>query len=278
MDFQAAKCPSCNGELRIPDDRDIIKCMYCGLDIKVRDVINVVQQILPNLQLMKMEAMKAFSDNHYKDSEDLCDKILVFEPNNSEIILLRAKSSFMYRGYQYLLEDVFRKPYHLYPPANDTSNNLIRNYFKKAIEYSFDKVTIRKEINDFLFNSLLSVEKYFMDDFKESYNKLINCTGDNLYIATEVRKKFSIMIPFFRIIISFYEFALSVLYDKRCCERILFICSFATNGFKYEVKTKKFLGIKRETVLFNVYNSGFNRDLQYSKYFESKYEEYKTQL
>lgn len=39
MKFIPAKCPSCSGDLQIPDDRDFVKCMYCGGDIKVREVI-----------------------------------------------------------------------------------------------------------------------------------------------------------------------------------------------------------------------------------------------
>lgn len=41
MKFIPAKCPSCNGELRVPDDLDFVKCLYCGIDVKVRDAIAV---------------------------------------------------------------------------------------------------------------------------------------------------------------------------------------------------------------------------------------------
>ena len=41
MKFISAKCPSCNGELQVPDDKDFVMCMYCGTNIKVRDVIKV---------------------------------------------------------------------------------------------------------------------------------------------------------------------------------------------------------------------------------------------
>lgn len=39
MSFKAAKCPNCAGDLQVPDDRDNVKCMYCGSDIVVREVI-----------------------------------------------------------------------------------------------------------------------------------------------------------------------------------------------------------------------------------------------
>jgi tetratricopeptide (TPR) repeat protein len=40
FEFIPAICPKCGGELRVPKDRDIIKCMYCGVDILLRDEDN----------------------------------------------------------------------------------------------------------------------------------------------------------------------------------------------------------------------------------------------
>ena len=39
MEFRAAKCPECGGDLQVPPDRDVLKCMYCGKDIVVRQAI-----------------------------------------------------------------------------------------------------------------------------------------------------------------------------------------------------------------------------------------------
>lgn len=41
MKFVPAKCPSCNGELQVPDDKDFVICMYCGVNVKVREAIKV---------------------------------------------------------------------------------------------------------------------------------------------------------------------------------------------------------------------------------------------
>ena len=41
MTFVAAKCPQCAGALQVPDDRDIVKCMYCGIDVIVRQAIQL---------------------------------------------------------------------------------------------------------------------------------------------------------------------------------------------------------------------------------------------
>ncbi len=36
IEFIPAICPSCGGELRIPENRETIKCMYCGVNIVLR--------------------------------------------------------------------------------------------------------------------------------------------------------------------------------------------------------------------------------------------------
>jgi len=44
MAFRPANCPNCGGSLQIPDDKDIVNCMYCSTPIIVRDVIKVQTQ------------------------------------------------------------------------------------------------------------------------------------------------------------------------------------------------------------------------------------------
>lgn len=41
MSFKAAKCPSCQGALQVPDDMDSVKCMYCGVNVMVRQAIQL---------------------------------------------------------------------------------------------------------------------------------------------------------------------------------------------------------------------------------------------
>jgi DNA-directed RNA polymerase subunit RPC12/RpoP len=41
MTFQAGKCPECGGDLQLPDDRTTVKCMYCGVDVTVQEVIQL---------------------------------------------------------------------------------------------------------------------------------------------------------------------------------------------------------------------------------------------
>lgn len=41
MKFIPAKCPSCGGELRVPEDMDVVKCMYCGSDVILHDFLRL---------------------------------------------------------------------------------------------------------------------------------------------------------------------------------------------------------------------------------------------
>ena len=39
MELKAAICPYCSGDLKIPEDRKNIMCMYCGKQIIVKEAI-----------------------------------------------------------------------------------------------------------------------------------------------------------------------------------------------------------------------------------------------
>ena len=41
MTFKAARCPTCGGDLQVPDDRTSVKCMYCGGEVIVREAIRL---------------------------------------------------------------------------------------------------------------------------------------------------------------------------------------------------------------------------------------------
>ena len=37
MTFKAAICPSCGGALQVPENSPDVKCLYCGVDVFVRE-------------------------------------------------------------------------------------------------------------------------------------------------------------------------------------------------------------------------------------------------
>jgi tetratricopeptide (TPR) repeat protein len=81
MNFVAAKCPQCAGSLQVPDDREIVKCMYCGVDVVVRQAIQLVSGNAKNfLQLAK----NASAAGNYSEAHGYYTKVLEVEPQNAE--------------------------------------------------------------------------------------------------------------------------------------------------------------------------------------------------
>lgn len=90
MNFIPCKCPQCGGDLQIPSDKDIVRCMYCTADIKVRDVISIQASNPKNLEAL---ANNAFEGGNYKEAEDYCNRILEIDPDNVEAWLKKGLSA-----------------------------------------------------------------------------------------------------------------------------------------------------------------------------------------
>jgi tetratricopeptide (TPR) repeat protein len=80
MSFKAAKCPQCAGALQVPDDRDFIKCMYCGVDIAVRQAISLVDA---NEQNYKSLGEVAYDAQNYEEAYQYFSRALESNPNDA---------------------------------------------------------------------------------------------------------------------------------------------------------------------------------------------------
>lgn len=155
MKFIPAKCPNCQGDLQIPDDRDFVKCMYCGGEIKVREVINVKHNI--NIKNLLELGYSHIYSGSYVDAKKTFNKILESDSTNYEGWL----------GIGFAVEG-----------ENDEEDNEDTNpeiYFEKAINLSNDKLEVK-----------LNILKYFAKytsgsyDFNKYLDKLRNsCFEEN---------------------------------------------------------------------------------------------------
>jgi len=77
-----ATCPYCGGDLRVPEDRTTIKCMYCGKDIIVREAIE--RATGPTIENYLTLARTAKNSGNNKEAYDYYTKILELDPKNHE--------------------------------------------------------------------------------------------------------------------------------------------------------------------------------------------------
>lgn len=82
MAFKAAVCPSCAGELQVPDNRDLVKCMYCGSDIIVREVLRTGSTV--NIENILKLARVAEKSNNYIEAYKYFSQVLEHETQNAE--------------------------------------------------------------------------------------------------------------------------------------------------------------------------------------------------
>lgn len=80
MTFKAAKCPNCAGDLQVPEDRDTVKCMYCGSDIIVREAIKLAGGV--NIENLLMLAKKSEDAGASKEAYKYYSTVLEYDPNN----------------------------------------------------------------------------------------------------------------------------------------------------------------------------------------------------
>ena len=92
MSFKAAKCPNCAGDLQVPEDRDSVKCMYCGSDIIVREAIKAAAAGV-NIENLFSLAKSAFDAGNFQEACDYYTKILEVDVNNYEAWLGKGLSA-----------------------------------------------------------------------------------------------------------------------------------------------------------------------------------------
>jgi hypothetical protein len=83
MNFTAAKCPSCGGELQVPPERELVNCLYCGMSIVVRDAIQAAAPAETVENLLTI-ARTAAASNNSQEAYNYFTRILERAPTNVE--------------------------------------------------------------------------------------------------------------------------------------------------------------------------------------------------
>lgn len=84
--FFAGKCPNCKGELQLPDNREKVICMYCGIEINVSEQKASHYDSAHYFDL----AQTAYGSGDYSTAEFNCDKSISIDLNNAPAVALKG--------------------------------------------------------------------------------------------------------------------------------------------------------------------------------------------
>jgi len=229
MKFVAAKCPSCQGELQVPEEKDFVKCLYCGVDVKVREAIKInLDANLPNLMELANGALKSGNN---EEAYNYFNKILESDIKNYEAWYGKAISAFVL--------STLKNP--RYKEMFNCFDNAVKYYTNNDIENY--KAKICRKISDLCW-------KYFefVKNHKYDYK-----TVDSEWIEH---------IKLCNNIISSFEFAFYNYYkDVNILKLIIFICEYNFKGAVY----KDFQNLDRRTVNSDDIRDEILKKIQYCK-------------
>ena len=87
MEFIAAKCPNCAGDLRVPDNLTKVLCMYCGFDVYVQTPPVATGPSIENLKALAFAAEEA---GNAEEAYEYFKRVLEFEPDNFDALVGKA--------------------------------------------------------------------------------------------------------------------------------------------------------------------------------------------
>jgi len=79
------KCPSCNGDLELPDNLEVAHCLYCGTKILLKEVnrSNNIKQLIE----LSNAALRA---KNFPEVIEYCNKILEIDSNHIDAWIDKA--------------------------------------------------------------------------------------------------------------------------------------------------------------------------------------------
>lgn len=147
IEFIAANCPNCGGELRVPNNQDKVLCMYCGYDVLIHDSTKLTAEVTIKVDIEKTlrQAKIAEEAKNYDDGYKYFSKVVESDPDNIEAWLGRSRCT-------------------AWKPGNNDHKLLEAiSYAKTAQRINLpDKKQLEKTIN-----SLLAATSNYIDTFNK---------------------------------------------------------------------------------------------------------------
>ncbi len=163
MDLKAARCPSCGGDLDIPEGVDYVECPFCGVDVKVRDIVS---HELDTKSLLELAAHELNSGS-YKSAIDYYTFILEKEPDNPFALLGVIKSTIKQKwsdGYnidgvrELIFKDLEKVPEDKKAIYKDNISDFICSLYPEEIKKYKDDKDLAAHAYDFRDNLLALLE------------------------------------------------------------------------------------------------------------------------
>lgn len=186
MKFTAAKCPSCNGELHIPDDQDFIYCMYCKTQVKVRDSLLIKNDINPeNLIELGYNAIK---HRNYQEGIEHLNKVLERDIKNNKawwgkgMACMNSSGGDLYKmeeGLGYLLR--------AFELSDDADKKIIKDNIMDGL-YVQELLELHIDFLFKVFESFGSNDERLLMKIIDLTNIRIEDTGD-IYLLSELSEK-----------------------------------------------------------------------------------------
>jgi tetratricopeptide (TPR) repeat protein len=197
MEFKAAICPNCGADLRLPEDKKVLKCMYCGKDIIVEEAIKKAEPLLEGYLAL---ARTAKNSKNYKEAYAYYNKVLEVNPMNYESWLGKAVCA----GWQSTIDDF-------------KVQEVITN-FESAIKYSPAEVkaSVINETNIVLVSLFNFVNTWIYNNGRFIGNWEIFC------------KRCQLLVSAWEIL---YQYEPS---DKQVIDNIIDVCKRQIEGVEYD--------------------------------------------
>jgi len=99
IEFIPAVCPKCGGELRVPNNVDVIKCMYCGADIILHDSSKINLKKVIDIEKFLALAERAIDAENFSEAYRYASLILEEDPFLRKALLVKGFAAGMCTTY-----------------------------------------------------------------------------------------------------------------------------------------------------------------------------------
>jgi len=102
VEFIPATCPKCGGELRVPQNIDVVKCMYCGVDVILYNPNKIIIETDIDVKKLMTLAKNAERGENYQEAYQYYKQILEYDTENWEAVLGKGFAAGMLSTFSHL--------------------------------------------------------------------------------------------------------------------------------------------------------------------------------